>query len=91
MKKDVYVTKISQDLGMTKKDVSRVVDAFINELANTISEKNMVVLTNFGTFKKEHVIAKNMFSPVNGSKDVIRSTSSPKNSMRTASPSAAAG
>ena len=67
MKKDVYVTKISQELGMTKKDVSKVIDAFISELSDTISAKDMVVITNFGTFKKEHVIAKNMFSPVDGS------------------------
>lgn len=67
MKKEEYVSKISKDLNLTKKDVSLVIDAFINELINKLTYNDSVYITNFGTFKKEHVQAKNMFSPYDGS------------------------
>ena len=67
MKKEEYVTKISKELGLTKKDVNAVVDCFIKELTNSLIEKESVSITNFGTFKKEYIKAKNMFSPYDGS------------------------
>ncbi len=67
MKKEEYISKISSNLHLTKKDVTAVVDAFINELIQSLIEKESVSITNFGTFKKEYIQAKNMFSPYDGS------------------------
>ena len=67
MKKEEYVSKISNELNMTKKDVALVIDAFIKELINNIELKDNITITNFGTFKKDHIKAKNMFSPIDGS------------------------
>lgn len=67
MKKEEYVSKISNELNMTKKDVALVIDAFIKELINNIELKDSITITNFGTFKKDHIKAKNMFSPIDGS------------------------
>lgn len=66
MKKEEYVAKISSELNMTKKDVALVVDAFVKEIINNIESKDSVTITNFGTFKKDHIKAKNMFSPIDG-------------------------
>jgi len=67
LKKQEYVNKISEELGLTKKDVASVIDMFLDELCNKLSSQDSVSLTNVGTFKKEHVVAKNMFSPIDGS------------------------
>ena len=66
MKKQEYVNKISENLNMTKKDVSKVIGAFLDEFCESIVLKDSVTITNVGTFKKEHVVAKNMFSPIDG-------------------------
>ena len=67
MKKQEYISKISNKLGISKKDVGLVIDSFLDELSNSLSKKDLVTITNVGTFRKEHVVAKNMFSPIDGS------------------------
>ena len=67
MKKEEYVNKISKELNLTKKDVTSVIDCFMKELIDSLVNKDSVSLTNFGTFKKEYIQAKNMFSPYDGS------------------------
>lgn len=70
MKKQEYVTKISEKLNMTKKDVEAVTDEFIRELSETLNIKDSVSITNFGTFKKTIVKSYSYFSPINGEKKV---------------------
>ncbi|MDD3170995.1 MAG: HU family DNA-binding protein [Bacilli bacterium] len=70
MKKSIYVTKISQELNMTKKAVEEVTDAFINELIDSLVKENSVSITNFGTFKKIKTKPYDYFSPVDGKKMV---------------------
>jgi len=67
MKKEEYISKISKELSVTKKDVSAIIELFMKELIDNIVNKDSVSLTNFGTFKKEYIKAKNMFSPYDGS------------------------
>lgn len=67
MKKQEYISKISNKLGISKKDVGLVIDSFLDELSDSLSKKDLVTITNVGTFRKEHVVAKNMFSPIDGS------------------------
>ena len=68
MKKQEYVTKISEKLNMTKKDVERVTDEFIKELTLSLANKDSVSITNFGTFRKTIVESYTYFSPINGEK-----------------------
>lgn len=70
MKKQEYITKISEKLHLTKKEVELVTDEFLNELALTLQKKDMVIITNFGTFKKNIIDSYEYFSPINGEKKV---------------------
>lgn len=70
MKKQEYITKISEKLHLTKKEVELVTDEFLNELALTLQKKDMVIITNFGTFKKSIIDSYEYFSPINGEKKV---------------------
>lgn len=70
MKKQEYITKISEKLHLTKKEVELVTDEFLNELASTLQKKDMVIITNFGTFKKNIIDSYEYFSPINGEKKV---------------------
>ena len=68
MKKQEYVTKISQKLNLTKKNVIEVTDAFIEELITSLINQESVSITNLGTFKKNKTKPYTYFSPVDGSK-----------------------
>lgn len=77
MKKKEYVTKISEKLGYTKKEVEQITDAFILELINTIDKKELVTITNFGTFRKSIIKNYEFFSPINGERlkrDIVKVT-----------------
>lgn len=67
MKKQEYVTKISQKLNLTKKNVAEVTDAFIEELSLSLINQESVSITNLGTFKKSKTKPYAYFSPVDGS------------------------
>ncbi len=68
MLKKEYSKKISEKLGVPQILVNSIVDEFINELSETLSNKDKVCITNFGTFQKSYIQAKNQFSPIDGSK-----------------------
>ncbi|HKM30124.1 MAG TPA: HU family DNA-binding protein [Bacilli bacterium] len=68
MKKSEYVTKISQKLNLTKKNVAEVTDAFVEELILSLINKESVSITNLGTFNKTTSKPYSYFSPVDGKK-----------------------
>ena len=68
MKRKEYIANISQKLNLTKKEVELVTDAFIEELITALSKKDMVTITNFGTFRKSIIKDFECFSPVDGKK-----------------------
>lgn len=77
MKKSEYIEKISKELNITKKEVELVTDAFIIELIETLKKKDLVTITNFGTFRKSIIRNYEFFSPVDGkklSKDIVKVT-----------------
>ena len=77
MKKKEYVTNISEKLNITKKEVELVTDAFIEELINSLNKKDMVTITNFGTFRKTIIQNYEFFSPIDGAKlkkDIVKVT-----------------
>lgn len=70
MKKQEYITRISERLNLTKKEVEQVTDEFLNELVFNLEKKDTVIITNFGTFKKTIIDSYEYFSPINGEKKV---------------------
>lgn len=70
MKKQEYITRISEKLNLTKKEVELVTDEFLNELILTLQRKDIVTITNFGSFKKTIIDSYEYFSPINGEKKV---------------------
>ena len=77
MKRKEYIDNISKKLNITKKEVELVTDAFLEELVLTLSKKDLVTITNFGTFRKTIIKDFECFSPVDGAKikkDIVKVT-----------------
>lgn len=51
MNKSQLVTKVAEKSGLTKKDVNKVVDSFMETVEETLLEGEKVVLVGFGTFE----------------------------------------
>lgn len=67
MKKKEYVKKIGDKLDINYNIVSMCIDEFLAELTNELKENDKVSISNFGTFTKTLIKAKNQFSPIDGS------------------------
>ena len=77
MKRKEYIDNISKKLNITKKEVELVTDAFLEELVLTMDKKDLVTITNFGTFRKTIIKDFECFSPVDGAKikkDIVKVT-----------------
>ncbi len=77
MKRKEYIDNISKKLNITKKEVELVTDAFLEELVLTLGKKDLVTITNFGTFRKTIIKDFECFSPVDGTKikkDIVKVT-----------------
>lgn len=68
MLKKEYSKKISGKLGVPQYIVNYIIDEFFNEVSEALANNDKVCITNFGTFKKTFIQAKNQFSPIDGSK-----------------------
>ena len=66
IKKD-YAKKIGDKLNINYNVVSKCIDEFLEELVNEICDNDKVSISNFGTFTKTLIKAKNQFSPIDGS------------------------
>jgi DNA-binding protein HU-beta len=51
MNKKELVAEIADKVGITKKDIANVVDAFIETVTDTLSKDEKVTLVGFGTFQ----------------------------------------
>lgn len=67
MKKKEYVKKIGDKLDINYNIVSKCIDEFIEKLTDELKENDKVSISNFGTFTKTLIKAKNQFSPIDGS------------------------
>jgi DNA-binding protein HU-beta len=54
MNKAQLVATIASKTGLTKKDVSNVLETFVDTVVSTVSKNDTVTLTGFGTFKSVH-------------------------------------
>ena len=67
MKKEEYVSEISEKLNLPKKEVNDVVDSYLELLSKKIVENDQVVITNLGSFQKTLIKPKAIYSPIDGS------------------------
>lgn len=68
MNKEIYLQKIKEKTGVSKKDIELVIDEFLEEIkANLIGNKKASI-TNFGTFSLKTTKPYSYFSPIDGSK-----------------------
>lgn len=66
MNKSDLVNIISSKSSKAKKDVSQIIDLFLEEIMNEIVNGEKIVLTNFGTFEKSITKPIDIYSPYDG-------------------------
>lgn len=66
MKKSELVSTLANTTGMTQKNVSKILDAFIATVGNTLKKGDQVILIGFGTFKVSERKARTGRNPKTG-------------------------
>lgn len=66
MTKVDYVNRISENLGLTKKDVGNVIDVLFDLIKEDLKNNEKVMITNFGTFETSQTKPFNVYSPYDG-------------------------
>jgi len=67
MKKEEYLSLISQKTKLTKKDIDLVITEYLELVKEQLKANGKVSITNFGTFKKNVTKPFSYFSPIDGS------------------------
>jgi DNA-binding protein HU-beta len=68
MNKEVYLQKIKEKTGVSKKDIELVIEEFLEEIKENLIENQKASITNFGTFSLRTTKPYSYFSPIDGSK-----------------------
>ena len=68
MNKDDLIAAVANDAGLTKSDAARVVDSVFETIASTLSSKDEVRVTGFGTFAVTRRAARDGRNPRTGEK-----------------------
>lgn len=95
MNKNDLIILVSEKLGKTKKEVTIIIDKFLEEISKGLSESEKITLSNFGTFERKDIKAFDIYSPYDGKliKGVkqtrihFKSSSNLKNKLNEKSPS----
>ncbi|MDD4388856.1 MAG: HU family DNA-binding protein [Bacilli bacterium] len=66
MIKEQYLEKIKNETGMTKRDIDKVINCFVDLMKKNLVEKTKINLANFGTFLISRFNPKQIFSPEDG-------------------------
>ncbi|HHU55449.1 MAG TPA: HU family DNA-binding protein [Acholeplasmataceae bacterium] len=66
-KKDLII-KVSEKLNKTQKEVSEIINQFLDEITQGLKNNEKITLTNFGTFEKSETKEYELFSPIDGRK-----------------------
>lgn len=66
MNKKQLVEKLAEITGLTKKDVTTVIDVLPNVIKEAVVSGDKVALTGFATFSKKHVPAKSGVTKLGG-------------------------
>ncbi|MFA5543015.1 MAG: HU family DNA-binding protein [Bacilli bacterium] len=74
MNKKDLIDIVSEKTNNTKKNTTKIVDSFIEEISKSLANNDKVLISNFGTFFVSETKPMNIFSPYDGKliKDVIQ-------------------
>lgn len=77
MNKGELVAKISEELGLTQKQIDEVVTAFLEEIKKQVARGEKITLTGFGTFSKKDRKGRTGRNPRTGEEIQIPASSVP--------------
>ena len=66
MNKNDYITRISENLGLTKKDVGNVITELFESMKEDLKNNEKIMITNFGSFETAKTKPFNVYSPYDG-------------------------
>ncbi len=66
MNKNDYINRISNNLGLTKKDVGSIITELFELMKEDLKNDEKVMITNFGTFETTKTKPFNVYSPYDG-------------------------
>jgi DNA-binding protein HU-beta len=78
MNKAEIVTKISDDVGLSKSDVSKVVDSLFQKIGKALKKGDPVTFVGFGTFKAVRRKSRKGRNPRTGATIIIPAAKVPK-------------
>ena len=78
MNKQQLIDSVSTQLGQSKRDVSNVIEASLDELKRAVSRGEKVALSGFGVFHRQERAARNGRNPQTGEAVKIKATKLPK-------------
>lgn len=73
MEKKEYLKIISNKYGYSMKDIDQIIDEYLLILSDKIITNEKVTITNLGTFQKNLIKPKVVFSPIDGSTLEVKS------------------
>lgn len=78
MNKTELISKVAEELGVTKKDTTAVVDALVNTITNTVANGEDVNIAGFGKFSVSERAARTGRNPQSGETIEIAASKAPK-------------
>lgn len=66
MNKNDYIVRISENLGLTKKDVGNVITELFELMKQDLKNNEKIMITNFGSFETAKTKPFNVYSPYDG-------------------------
>ncbi len=78
MNKRELIAKVSEQVGLTKKEIGSIIDATTKIIKNALSEGKKVTLVDFGTFRVLNRKARKGVNPQTGEVITISAKKAPK-------------
>lgn len=66
MNKAELVKSMSDETGLTQKDIEKALNSFVNQVSNALANKDKVQLVGFGTFETRERMARKGKNPQTG-------------------------
>lgn len=77
MNKSELVKAMSDETGLTQKDVEKVLNSFVNQVSNALANKDKVQLVGFGTFETRERAERTGVNPQTKEQIKIPATTAP--------------
>ncbi len=88
MTKSEFVDRVAQKSGLSKRDATKAVDAFLDSITEALKQGEAVSFTGFGKFSAQHRAARQGVNPRTGQRVEIGAATVPKFSAGSALKSA---